>query len=328
MWRPAPRARALRTAPHALAADETDTEWRPLADDIGACVADTSGMDQIPASYLDNTDTPSPLRIQVSHPEPLLALGLVAALRQHAGFEVSMACTHAGSSDEAWPDVVVTDYRGGVALAREGARRAQRRSAIMVMTMYNREHDVKAAMEAGVHGYVLQGCSVEELVTGVGVLASGGRYFCLEVAQRIADSLTREPLTPRETDVLRLLALGQCNKSISRQLEITVGTVKGHLRAIFNKLQAASRTEAVGIATRRGLIGEPMRTHPVRVHSRPADQAPSAAAGRSVAAASSSRTIDSTSSCADANSICRPVTRFSMRPARAMDVASARSFST
>jgi len=138
------------------------------------------------------------------------------------------------------------------------------------MTMYNREHDVKAAMEAGVHGYLLQGCSIEEFATGVSVLAGGGRYFCLEVAQRIADSLTREPLTPRETDVLRLLALGQCNKSIARQLEITVGTVKGHLRAIFDKLQAGSRTEAVGIAARRGLISEPMRSHPVLVHSRPA----------------------------------------------------------
>ena len=120
------------------------------------------------------------------------------------------------------------------------------------------------------HGYLLQGCSIEELATGVSVLASGGRYSCLEVAQRIADSLTHEHLTPRETDVLGLLALGQSNKSIARQLDITVGTVKGHLRTIFNKLQAASRTEAVGIATRRGLIGEPVWSPPVLVHSRPA----------------------------------------------------------
>jgi len=228
-------------------------------------------MDQNPAFYLnDFEDTPPPLRLLVSHPEPLLALGLVAALRQQARFQVSMAGIQAGSSAEAQPDVVVTDYRGGLALARDASRLPQRSSAIMVMTTYDREQDVKAAMQAGVHGYLLHGCSIEELATGVSVLGSGGRFFCQEVAQRIADSLTREPLTPRETDVLRLLALGQCNKSIARQLEITVGTVKGHLRAIFNKLQAGSRTEAVGIATRRGLIGEPMRSHPVLVRSRPA----------------------------------------------------------
>ncbi len=217
-------------------------------------------MDRNPTFFLADHDTPPPLRVLVSHPEPLLAMGLVAALRQQAGVEASMAGIHPGPSAEAWPDVVVTDYRGGLALAREAARRGQRRSAVMIMTMYDREHDIKAAMEAGVHGYLLQGCSIEELATGVSLLAGGGRYFCLEVAQRIADSLTREPLTPRETDVLRLLALGQCNKSIARQLEITVGTVKGHLRAIFDKLQAGSRTEAVGIAARRGLIGEPMPT--------------------------------------------------------------------
>ena len=278
-------------------------------------------MDQNPPFYLNDIHTPRPLRIRVSHPEPLLAIGLVAALRQQAGFEVLVAGVHAESSAEEWPDVVVTDYRGGLALAREAAPTVQRRSAIMVMTMHNREEEVKAAMEAGVHGYLLQGCSIEELATGVNVLASGGRYSCLEVAQRIADSLTREHLTPRETDVLRLLALGQCNKSIARQLDITVGTVKGHLRAIFNKLEAASRTEAVGIATRRGLIGEPMRSHPVLVHSRPALptsrsatmlklatpagcaprtplglQVPSASAGRSPAAGSSARAMDWSSS--------------------------------
>jgi DNA-binding NarL/FixJ family response regulator len=274
-------------------------------------------MDPNPTFHMNDLDMPLPLRVRVSHPEPLLAIGLVSALREQAGFEVSVSGTHAAPCADAWPDVVVTDYRGGLALAHEAAAAAQRRSAIMVMTMYNREQDVKAAMEAGVQGYLLQGCSIEELATAVSVLAGGGRYSCLEVTQRIAESLTREHLTPRETDVLRLLALGQCNKSIARQLDITVGTVKGHLRAIFNKLQAASRTEAVGIATRRGLIGEPMRSHPVLVHSRPVPptsnqprsatmlklatpaggaprlglQVPSASAGRSTAG-SSARAMD------------------------------------
>ena len=227
-------------------------------------------MNQKPAPCLNHNDMRLPLRVLVSHPEPLLAVGLKAALREHAAFEVAVFGNDAGSLDEAWPDVVLTDYRGGLALARE----AQHRSAIMIMTLYDREQDVRAAVEAGVHGYLLQGCSIEELATGVSVLAAGGRYFCRDVAQQIAESLMREPLTPRETDVLRLLALGQCNKSIARQLEITVGTVKGHLRAIFGKLEAGSRTEAVGIAARRGLISEPMRSSPVRVHSRPGQWTP------------------------------------------------------
>ena len=93
------------------------------------------------------------------------------------------------------------------------------------------------------------------------------------MAQKMADSLTRDALTARESDVLHLLALGHCNKSIARDLAITVGTVKGHLRAIFSKLQASSRTEAVGIAARRGLVDAPNRHGSAR--ERPAPLTPS-----------------------------------------------------
>jgi DNA-binding NarL/FixJ family response regulator len=207
-------------------------------------------------------------RILVSYPEPLLAMGLAAALRQQPEFEVLMSGADGQSAAGAQADVVVTDYQSGLALAK--TMHASRRRRVMVMTIYDREHDVRAAMEAGVHGYLLVGCSVDELVMAVKTLGRGNRYLSLDVAQKMADSLTRESLTTRETDVLRLVALGQSNKSIARDLEITVGTVKGHLRAIFGKLDAASRTEAVGIAIRRGTIDEPMRSYPVLMRSRPA----------------------------------------------------------
>ena len=200
-------------------------------------------------------------RVLVSCQEPLLAMGLAAALRDQQAFDVLKA----GNDAEA--DVVVTDYEGGLSLAREALQSA-RRCRILIMTMRDREHDVRAAMEAGVHGYLLMGCSIEELAMGVKTLGRGARYLSLEVAQTVADSLSRESLTARETDVLRLLALGQCNKTIARELDITVGTVKGHARAIFSKLNAASRTEAAGIAIRRGLIDEPRREHAVPMRPR------------------------------------------------------------
>ena len=78
----------------------------------------------------------------------------------------------------------------------------------MVMTMHDREHHVRAAMEAGVHGYLLLSSSPEELAMGVRTLGRGGRYLSLDVAQKMADSLARQSLPVRETDVLRLLALG------------------------------------------------------------------------------------------------------------------------
>jgi DNA-binding NarL/FixJ family response regulator len=201
------------------------------------------------------------LRVLVSCPEPLLAMGIAAALDQQASLEVMVSDADDGTAALAQADVVVTDYPGGLSVARE-AMRGPRRCRTLVMTMYDREQDVKAAMEAGVHGYLLVGCSVEELVAAVKRLGAGHRYLSVDVAQKMADSLARESLTARETDVLRLVALGQCNKSIARDLDITVGTVKGHLRAIFGKLDAARRTEAVGIAIRRGLIDQPMRSFP------------------------------------------------------------------
>jgi DNA-binding NarL/FixJ family response regulator len=156
-------------------------------------------------------------------------------------------------------DVVVADYQDGVRLATSPGTRAPALKAarVLVMTTHDREHEVRLALESGVHGYLLLGCPIQELIAGVRALGSGSRYLCLAVAQRMAESLTREPLTPREADVLRLLVRGQCNKSIAKQLEIAVGTVKAHVKAIMAKLDASSRTQAASIAAQRGLIDEP-----------------------------------------------------------------------
>lgn len=124
----------------------------------------------------------------------------------------------------------------------------------MAVTQIRSEWDVRAAMNAGVDGYVLQGCPLEELIHGVRMLAQGSRYLCPAVVHLIADSLTREALTSRETDVLGLLAQGASNKLIAHQLGIAVGTVKAHMRSIMDKLDATTRAHVVTVACRRGLV--------------------------------------------------------------------------
>ena len=137
-----------------------------------------------------------------------------------------------------------------------------RQAKLLIVTDLDREHDIRLALEQEVEGYLLHGCALEELVHCVRTLAQGGRYMAQAVAQCVADSLTRQPLTTRETDVLRLLALGQCNKTIARELDISSSTVKSHVQAILRKLAAASRTEAISLADRRGLLGgRAMRQH-------------------------------------------------------------------
>jgi DNA-binding NarL/FixJ family response regulator len=197
-----------------------------------------------------------PTRVLVLHAEAIVGFGLAAALQAQAGFEVQVgAPPHNGHAQDDF-EVVVCDYDTGLGLARAAKRQNPQRSAarLLLMTAQDREQAVRLALECGVHGYMLQGCPVEEFVTGVRTLARGQRFLSLAVAQRMADSMTREALTGRESEVLDLLACGQCNKAIARDLRIAVGTVKAHVKAIMGKLEASSRTQAVSVAVQRGLV--------------------------------------------------------------------------
>jgi len=197
--------------------------------------------------------SPRRSRILVMHRDPLLCAGLAAALCQHEAFEVHVDGVDA--PPVATVDVVIADYAGAIRLAE--AHRAARGTShprILVLTADDREADIRRAVEAGIHGYLLLGGPLSELVEGVKAVAGGVRYFCRAVAQRMADSLTHAALTSREMDVLELVAMGESNKAIARRLRIEVGTVKSHMSAIMTKLGAASRTQAASIAASRGLV--------------------------------------------------------------------------
>jgi two-component system NarL family response regulator len=197
--------------------------------------------------------------VLVLHQDPLLRTGISAALREHGAFEVFVQGVDAEHAGAARIDVAVADYHSGVQLTAAGNRASHSALAsarILVLTSNDREADIRRAIEAGVRGYLLLGGSLDELVDGVTAVANGLRYLCRSVAERMADSLTRTPLTSRETEVLQLVASGESNKGIARRLRIEVGTVKSHMTAIMTKLGATSRTQAAGIAAVRGLVQE------------------------------------------------------------------------
>lgn len=193
-----------------------------------------------------------PSAVHIIHTDPVMTAGLHAILADRQEWRVS---THPSQPEARQvARVLVADYDTGLALARQPEHAGLRRPSVLIVTQLEKEWEVRLAMDAGVHGYVLQSCSQDELLKAVASLAQGQRYLSESVTRSVADSLSRETLTGRETDVLQLLAEGCCNKSIARKLGIGVGTVKTHVKGVMSKLDATARTHAVVVATQRGLI--------------------------------------------------------------------------
>lgn len=189
----------------------------------------------------------TPSAVHVMHADPAMAAGLQAILADQPEFRITLHDRQPEAQQVA--RVLVADYDTGLALAR-----TRMPGRVLVITPLDKEWEIRTALDAGVHGYVPQSASTEELIKAVRHLSQGERYLAECVMRKVASSLTRETLTLRETDVLQLLAEGCCNKLIARRLGIGVGTVKTHVKGVMNKLDATARTHAVVVAAQRGLI--------------------------------------------------------------------------
>lgn len=125
---------------------------------------------------------------------------------------------------------------------------------ILVMTMFDQAEDVYNAMRAGARGYILKTSTRLDMIEALRVVGAGERYLPPDVAKTLAARLSAPALTARERQVLELVRQGSQNKEIARELQVAEGTVKAHVREILSKLGAISRTEAVNLALRRGLL--------------------------------------------------------------------------
>jgi DNA-binding NarL/FixJ family response regulator len=187
------------------------------------------------------------IKVRVLHDDPIAHAGLLAACRRYPDLEVQEEPNYPA-------EVVVADYSNGVALASRHALDPARSLKVMVIAGTDREWEIRHALERGVRGYLLVGCALDELAAGVRAVHKGGRHLCPKVAARLAESISRVPLTAREEEVVGLVTEGLCNKSIAARLGIAPGTVKSHLKVIFDKLDVKSRTQAAAVAEQRGLL--------------------------------------------------------------------------
>jgi two-component system NarL family response regulator len=187
--------------------------------------------------------------------------GVSQILSEQADIEVVAEATDGAAAVTLFrterPDVSLIDLRmpnlDGVQVV-EQIRRQFPDAALVVLTTFDTDDDVDRALLAGAKAYLLKDVTPADLISCVRTVHRGGTWVSPAVASRLMARMTRVQLTQREMSVLRLVASGKSNREVGEALNITEGTVKLHLTHLFEKLVAASRTDAVAKAVERGLI--------------------------------------------------------------------------
>ncbi len=203
------------------------------------------------------------VRLLVVDDHPVVRDGLLGMLSADPGLEV-LGTAHDGASAVALaqqldPDVILMDLRmpgmDGVAAIRELARRGIR-ARVLVLTTYDTDADVLPAIEAGATGYLLKDAPRDELLRAVRQTAEGQSVLSPQIATRLLSRVRNAtaPLSPRELEVLALVAAGTINREIAARLFISEATVKTHLVSIYGKLGVSDRAAAVAAGYEHGLL--------------------------------------------------------------------------
>lgn len=209
------------------------------------------------------------IRLLIADDHPIVRAGLAGLLSDEPDIDV---VAEASDGDEAVhraaetrPDVVLMDLRmpsvdGVTATARIVAGRGESfRPRVLILTTYESDDQILAAIEAGASGYLLKAAPREEIIAGIRSVLAGQTALSPAVAAHLVERMRRpEPaasvLTARETEVLGRVAAGDANKQIAARLGIGESTVKTHLLRIYEKLGVDSRTRAVTLALERGFL--------------------------------------------------------------------------
>jgi len=202
-----------------------------------------------------------PIRILIVEDHRVVRQGFVALLRMVGGMEVIAEASSGAQAVELYrlhkPDVTLMDLRmpgmGGVETIT--AIRAEFPDArVIVLTTFDGDEDIYRAIQAGARGYLLKGMGIDELVEAIETVHRGRSKIPAAIAERLAERLSGNALTERETEVLKTIALGKSNKEIASALFISEATVKTHINNLLSKLGATDRTQAARIAQQRGIV--------------------------------------------------------------------------
>lgn len=203
----------------------------------------------------------SKIRILIVDDHPVVRAGLTSMLTTQPGLQVVGS---ASSGEEAFaklaelaPDVILLDLRmpgmDGLNFLRLLRGREAAPKAI-VITSFETDEDIYRAVQAGARGYLLKSSQQQEIVDAIGSVHAGMRHIPPRIAARLADRMTRSNLTPRELEILEMLARGLTNKQIGLALGISENTARNHVNSIIEKLDVSDRTEAATAAIEQGII--------------------------------------------------------------------------
>ena len=204
------------------------------------------------------------IRILIVEDHHVVRKGLIALLQATPEVEI---VGEAGDGLEAIaqyralrPDITLMDLRlpklgGADVIAR--LRLEDPAARFIVLTTFDGDEDIYRALQAGAKAYLLKGMTVDELLTTIRVVHSGKARIPAAIAEKLAERVSGQELTPRELGVLERIVAGRANKEIATDLNISETTVKSHVNSLLGKLGVADRTHAATLALQRGLVHLP-----------------------------------------------------------------------
>ena len=201
------------------------------------------------------------IRVLVVEDHNVVRQGLVALLNVVEGLTVVGEAADGLEAIDQFrkhqPDITLMDLRlprlsGVEAILR--IRQEAPQARVIVLTTYDGDEDIYRALKAGARAYLLKGMTGEELVTTIRAVHAGKSHIPPAIAEKLAERMGTEELTPREFDVLKEIVSGKSNKEIASELNVSEATVKTHINSLLGKLGVTDRTQAATAAIQRGIV--------------------------------------------------------------------------